>query len=68
VQTAATALGARAWIFTATSTAGLFIEFIEWQSAPGDAIIERDSVSAALRQLDAAFPLEESETWKEAKF
>lgn len=58
--------GARAWIFHAAQTAHHFIEFIEWQSPDSDAIIERDEIAREIQALNAAFPFEDSETWKEA--
>ena len=59
-------LGGRAWIFAATQSRQRFTEFVEWQSAGEPPIIERDTIAAALRRLDTAFPSEEADTWTEA--
>jgi hypothetical protein len=58
--------GGRAWVFVAPHATGKHIEFVEWQSAEDAPIIERETIAAALRDLNAAFPSEESDTWMEA--
>lgn len=58
--------GGRAWVFAAARAAERHIEFVEWQSAEDASIIELEKIAAALKQLDAAFPSEESDTWMEA--
>ncbi len=59
--------GARAWIFHAAGDHNFFTEFIEWQSSEDDPIIDRSAIAAALHELNAAFPFEDSNTWKEAR-
>jgi hypothetical protein len=66
VSDAVSANDGRAWIFVHHAASEFFIEFVEWQSSGNEAIIDRAVVRAALRDLDAAFPSEDSETWKEA--
>lgn len=58
--------GARAWIFHAAEAGNHFIEFIEWQSRHSDAIIERAEIAREIQALNAVFPFEDSQTWKEA--
>jgi hypothetical protein len=60
-------LGARAWVFSAIDNDYYFTEFIEWQSAADDLVIDRSPLAAARLQLNATFPYEDSETWKEAR-
>jgi hypothetical protein len=50
----------------ATASDEHFTEFVEWQSDHEPAIIERDTVAAAINRMNAAFPSEESATWTEA--
>jgi hypothetical protein len=66
VINAVTQKGGRTWIFSATRDDSHFTEFVEWQSPSNNAIIDNTEVNAALDSLNAAFPFEESDTWKEA--
>ena len=67
LRAAATAAGARAWIFGAAHVDDYFVEFIEWQSPANQLIIDRAEIADALNALNAAFPFEESATWMESK-
>jgi hypothetical protein len=66
VRSEVTGAGGRAWAFSALRRDHDFTEFVEWQTSSSDAIIDRPDVIAALEALNAAFPLEETDTWKEA--
>jgi hypothetical protein len=59
--------GGRAWVFAAARATEKHIEFVEWQSVEDASIIESETIAAALRDLNAAFPSEESDTWMEAR-
>jgi hypothetical protein len=67
VRTGATNAGARAWVFEAERSGDRFIEFIEWQAREGDDIAADPNVGPALDALNAVFPVEDSDTWLEAK-
>ncbi|MGQ0815693.1 MAG: hypothetical protein ACT4O1_14755 [Gemmatimonadota bacterium] len=67
VRRAASAAGARAWIFRADRPGDRFVEFVEWQADDAQSVIGRPDVADALAALSAAFPPQDSETWFEAK-
>jgi hypothetical protein len=67
VRAAAETAAARAWIFEAERSGDRFIEFVEWQGVEGRSIMEHAAVAAALDNLNASFPTEDSNTWLEAK-
>lgn len=66
MQSAVGAVRGRAWIFASTRDDSWFTEFVEWQTTSSDTIIDDADITAALDSLNAAFPYEESDTWKEA--
>lgn len=67
VQRAAEQAGARAWVFRAQHDADRYIEFVEWQSPENQPLTDQHELAFVLRALLDAFPVEESETWIEAK-
>lgn len=64
VRDAAEAQGARAWIFRAVNDATHFTEFVEWRQTD---VLQHIAMSAALHEINDAFPSEESDTWTELK-
>ena len=57
-----------AWIFVSTSDSSTYTEFIEWKSETSDSIVVQRAIAAEWLALNAAFPYEDSDTWKSAIF
>ena len=66
VRDAAEEAGANAWNFVSISDPAQYTEFIEWKPSAISSIVAQPPLAAVWKELNAAFPYQDSDTWKSA--